>query len=101
MNAQDLKQIEQLLKDQEARLEKKFATKDDLKGLAKKDDLKNMESRFDQKFATKNDLKQMEDRIIDVVTDYGKSILEAVELAKADRAEVEEIKQRVKKHLAD
>jgi hypothetical protein len=78
MNQLDLKQIKEVIDEslqaQERRLDKKFATKDDLKQFATKEDLNNavedlgklitdFADRLDEKKAEKEDLNDVEKRV--------------------------------------
>lgn len=49
------------------RIERTFATKDDLKRFATKEDLSSMEVRMNKRFSTKADLAQMEHNITTAV----------------------------------
>jgi hypothetical protein len=59
------KYLDKRFRQLEERLDKKFATKDDLKNFATKDDLKNFATKDDLKnFATKDDLKKSIERVL-------------------------------------
>ncbi|GEM_PF-4966895 len=80
---------------------KNFATKNDLKNFATKNDLRSFENRFEQKFATKDDLKnEIEGLKMFLTEEYEKAdmqIVASADKAKAEKAELENLKRRVTK----
>lgn len=94
-----LDQIEKLLKDLETRLEKRFATKDDLKSLATKNDLKNTGNRLGKNISIK--IRESEERTvkkIKLAIEESEAIVVAnTDKNKADKYRLEDLEKRVKK----
>lgn len=73
---------------------KKLPTKDDLANFATKDDLKNFANKEDLKnLTTKNNLKTLQNHLEDFIAD----VLSSTDSSKAEKTDVEDLKQRVKR----
>jgi hypothetical protein len=76
------------------KLEKKFATKDDLKRFATKDDLKGFATKDDlKKYATKDDILDFKDAILYEI----KGLREEVAIVTGYKDQIEDIDYRVER----